>query len=490
MKISNVLWGVLCSLLLVLSCTSPQPESMMDVFNRINEEALQHSEAYMRLGEASEQIGHRLTGSENGAASEEYVYQLLSSWGFDDVQYQPFEVQTWSRGSIAVQVGNSGSLLPVSAVSLAHSPVEADLEAEIIDLGNGLEEDYAKVGDKVSGKIALVYIGLLPGTAEGTQNLHRSEKTALATANGAVGIIIHNQVDGGVLLTGTASVTGSLIDIPAVCISKEDGASLRERLQNESIHAHIQMTNKADYIKARNVIATLPGAELPEEKIVVGGHLDSWDLATGAMDNGIGSFAVLDMARTFKALNLQPRRTIEFVMFMGEEQGLLGSRHYVKQAKEAGDLDQIKYMFNHDMTGNPIGYNAGGRPETEALINELGAMIMEVDSSTFKNQNRSGAGLHSDHQPFMLEGIPILSPVGSLEPSVFDCYHADCDDFTLVNEAHIRDNARFSSMLLYALADRQDLPSYRMEEEEIRDFLIRNGLRLKLQIGGDWRWEN
>jgi len=449
-----------------------------------------NSQAYMRLGEASQQVGHRLTGSSNGAAAEEYTFNLLKSYGFDDVVFQPFEVQTWSRGTIEVAVGPQGNLSAISAVSLAHSPVASDLEGEIIDLGNGLEDDYARVGEAVKGKIALVYIGLLPGTEAGTQNLHRSEKTALATDNGAVGIIIHNQVDGGVLLTGTASVTGSLIDIPAVCIGKEDGAALRERLQSERLYAHIQLTNFAEYIKARNVIATLKGAELPNEKIVVGGHLDSWDLATGAMDNGIGSFAVLDMARTFAALDLKPRRTIEFVMFMGEEQGLLGSRHYVTEAKAQGTLDQVKYMFNHDMTGNPVGFNAGGRPETEALINELGEMLMAIDDTNFKNRNRSGAGLHSDHQPFMLEGIPIISPVGQLEPHVFDCYHADCDDFNLVNEAHIRDNARYSSMLLYALADREELPSYRMGDEETKEFLIRNGLRLKLQIGGDWRWDN
>lgn len=472
------------------SCSTPQPESTEDIFRKINEEVLSRSEAYSRLGEASTTIGHRLTGSSNGAAAEEYTYNLLKSYGFDDVQYMPFEVQTWSRGTIDVKIGSKGNLAPFSAVSLAHSPVESDLEAELIDLGNGLEEDYARVGDAVKGKIALVYIGILPGSTPGAQNLHRSEKTALATENGAVGIIIHNQVDGGVLLTGTASVTGSLIDIPAVCIGKEDGAALRERLKSEKVFAHIQMTNQADYIKARNVIATLKGSELPNEKIVVGGHLDSWDLATGAMDNGIGSFAVLDMARTFKALHLKPRRTIEFVMFMGEEQGLLGSRHYVEEAVKNGSIEQVRYMFNHDMTGNPVGYNAGGRPETEALLAEIGTMMMGIDSATFKNANRSGAGLHSDHQPFMLQGISTISPVGQLEPHVFGCYHADCDDFSLVNEVHIRDNVRFSSMLLYALADREELPAYRMSDEETKDFLIRNGLRLKLKIGGDWRWED
>ncbi len=477
------------SALIFTACEAPKEETGA-VFQKINTEVLANSKAYSTLQEATSTIGHRLTGSPNGAQAEEYTYNLLKSYGFEDVQYMPFEVQTWTRGTIDVQIGKPGALETFSAVSLAHSPVEVNMEAEIIDLGNGLEADYERVGDAVQGKIALVYIGILPGSEEGASNLHRSEKTALATDNGAIGIIIHNQVDGGVLLTGTASVTGSLIDIPAVCISKEDGAALRERLQTETIHASIAMTNTADYIKARNVIATLKGSELPDEKILVGGHLDSWDLATGATDNGIGSFAVLDMARTFKALDLKPRRTIEFVMFMGEEQGLLGSRYYVDQAVADGSIDKVKYMFNHDMTGNPVGYNAGGRPETADMLNTVGQLIMNIDSTTFKNSNRNGAGLHSDHQPFMLQGIPTISPVGQLDPGIFGCYHADCDDFNLINEAHIRDNVRFSSMVLYSLADSETLPSSRMSDEETKEFLIRSGLRLKLTIGGDWRWEN
>jgi carboxypeptidase Q len=477
------------SLAIFSSCSTPEKEEIASVFQRINQEVLTNSKAYSSLQEATSTIGHRLTGSENGERAEEFTFNLLKSYGFEDVKYMPFEVQTWSRGDIEVKIANAaGEMELASAVSLAHSPVEADVLAEIVDLGNGLEEDYAASAGAVNGKIALVYIGILPGSAPGTQNLHRSEKTALAIENGAIGIIIYNQVDGGVLLTGTASVTGMLISIPAVCIGKEDGLSLKERLQTEKVLAHIKMSNKADMIRARNVIATLPGSELPEEKILIGGHLDSWDLATGATDNGIGSFAILDMARTFKALNLKPRRSIEFVMFMGEEQGLLGSRAYVDKAVADGSIHAIRYMFNHDMTGNPQGFNAGGRVESEAFFAEIGEMIMAVDSSTFKNQNRSGAGLHSDHQPFMLQGISTLSPVGRLDPGIFACYHADCDDFNLINEAHIRDNVRFSGMMLYALADSPELPSYKMSDEETKEFLIRNGLRLKLKIGGDWRW--
>lgn len=488
MKTIRLLFTI--ALIGLFSCE--QEKKLSDVFQAINEEVKANSRAYETLGEATSTIGHRLTGSENGAKAEAYTHDLLKSYGFDDVKYFPFEVETWMRGDIEVKIGNirKRGYETYSAVSLAHSPVFADVDLEIVDMGNGLEADYAAKPGAVKDKIALVYIGILPNSPEGTSNLHRSEKTALATDNGAKGIIIINQVDGGVLLTGTASVTGGLIDIPAVCIGKEDGMALKETLKSKRMRADIKMTNTANLIKARNVIATIKGSELPDEKVIVGGHLDSWDLATGAIDNGIGSFAVLDMARTFKALDLKPKRTVEFIMFMGEEQGLLGSRAYVDAAVEDGSIDQIKYVMNQDMSGNPVGYNAAGRREAVSFFDEIGAEIMKVDSTTFKNQNRNGAGLHSDHQPFMLQGIPYTSSASNLERHIYGCYHSDCDDFDLVNKGHMENNVRFSSMMLYALADAEQLPAEKLDDAETKAFLEGNGLKLKLKIGGDWRWED
>lgn len=483
---------ILPMLALTVFACQPKEKSLNEVFQSINEEVKANSKAYETLGEATSTIGHRLTGSENGAKAEEYTFDLLKSYGFDDVKYFPFEVETWMRGDVEVKIGNlnKSGMETYSAVSLAHSPVSSDIDLEIVDMGNGLEADYAAKPGAVEGKIALVYIGVLPGSPEGTSNLHRSEKTALATENGAKGIIIINQVDGGVLLTGTASVTGGLIDIPAVCIGKEDGMALKETLSKKRMRADIQMTNTANKIKARDVIATIKGSEFPDEKIIVGGHLDSWDLATGAIDNGIGSFAVLDMARTFKALDLKPKRTIEFIMFMGEEQGLLGSRAYVNAAVEDGSIENIKYVMNQDMSGNPVGYNASGRPEAVAFFDNIGKEIMAVDSTTFKNNNRNGAGLHSDHQPFMLQGIPYTAPSSNLERHIYGCYHSDCDDFDLVNKEHMENNVRFSSMMLYALADADTLPAQKLNDAETKAFLEGNGLKLKLQIGGDWRWDD
>ncbi|MFD0795945.1 M20/M25/M40 family metallo-hydrolase [Maribacter chungangensis] len=480
----KIILFTIASLCLCACTETKKQETQAELFARIDTEIQQNSRAYSTLQEASETIGHRLTGSENGAKAEEYTYNLFKEYGYEDVQYQTFEVEAWARGTVALEIDDE----PMKVVTLGHSPIKADVTGEIMDLGNGLEADYLEDPDGVRGKIALVYINILEGSPEGLTNLHRSEKTALAMKYGAIGIIIINQVPNGVLLTGTASVTGALIPIPAVCIGMEDGLGLKEKLKKQTVSAYIEMTNKSDVIKARNVVATLQGSELPQEEIVLGGHLDSWDLASGAIDNGIGSFAIIDIARAFKANNLQPKRTIKFIMFMGEEQGLLGSKYLVNQAIENNTIDSIKYMMNLDMAGNPIGMNAGGKLENEAFFTELGAAIQQQDS-IYQNTFSNRSGLHSDHQPFMLEGVPILSIHSNLDRAVYGCYHSDCDHFDLVNKDHITNTARFGTMMLYGLANAETLPATKMDSETTKQFMIDNNLKEKLIIGGDWKWE-
>jgi hypothetical protein len=468
-----------------IACSQPTP----DIYDQINKEVLLNSQAYADLKEETSVIGHRLTGSENGARAEQYVFDKLKAYGFTEVEFQEFEVEAWSRETLEASITLNGQTAELKAVTLGHSPVEASVDAAIVDMGNGLVEDYEGVGDKLQGKLALVYINILPDSGEGKKNLHRSEKAALAIQHGAAGVIIFNQVPHGVLLTGTASVDGNLLPVPAISIGYEDGMTIMENLgQGNTVTAALWMTNYSGPIKARNVVATLPGKELPDEEIIIGGHLDSWDLATGAIDNGIGSFAVLDIARTFIANNLQPKRTMKFALFMGEEQGLLGSRHYVTEAKNSGEIDKIKFMMNLDMTGNPIGINVSSPNIDTTFFPRLNERLAAIDT-VYKGSFGSRAGLHSDHQPFMLEGIPILSLRSNLDRSIYRCYHADCDDFSLVDEEHIRNTTRFGSMIVYTVANAEHLPAPTLSSEATKAYMIANNLEENLRMQGDWRWD-
>ncbi len=482
----NVLALAAGGLLILFSGFGPGDKKWEKVFSKLDRDIRNNSKAYQTLGNATRQIGHRLTGSPNGAKAEEYAYNLFKSYGFADVQYQPFEVEAWMRDTVTLSIAPSSSdnFREVPVVSLAHSPVSSSLKGEIVDVGNGLEEDFEAIKEKIKGKVALANIGLVGVT--GKKNLHRSEKTALAIRYGASGIIMVNGAPGKILLTGTASVTGALISIPAVCISNDSGKELRIWLNEEApLEAHIDMRNISRKIKARNVIATLKGKS--DDKVVIGGHLDSWDLSTGAIDNGIGSFAVIDIARAFKSLKIKPERTIQFVLFMGEEQGLLGSKYFVKDLKATGGIERISYMLNLDMTNDPKGANSFGRDEMSSFFQQVGDAIHEVDKN-YKNELANRAGLHSDHQPFMLEGVPIAGLAGHLDPSVLQCYHADCDSFDLVNEEQLKSTVRIASMYLYALATADNLAVKKLSDEKTKDFLISQGLKQELVLGQEWRW--
>lgn len=457
-------------------------QTNQQVLDLINKEVQQNSEAYQQLKKATETIGHRATGTENGRIAEEYAANLLRSYGYD-VSFQEFTFSGWNRRSLDLKINNQ----PIKAVALAHSPENVSLSGELIDLGNGLEEDYKKIGDKVKGKIVFAALGLLDGTPKEIENLHRSEKTALAEKYGAKGIILFNRPAGGILLTGTASVTGEIIKIPAINISLEDGLKIKENLSKGKEIAKIEMKNDVGQMKGRNIIAKKIGSKFPNEKIVLGGHLDSWDLATGAIDNGVGSFSVMDIARTYKKLNLQNDRTIEFVLFMGEEVGLIGSKYYVNQALKDGSINQIKAMSNMDMTTNPKSYYStmeSNLPILTDYANDVQKVIPDFKLKTF-----ASVDLHSDHQPFMLQGVPIIGLSDSqFTKGALNCYHANCDTFDYVEEIGLKNNVILETYLLYRLSNLKEIPSKRWNEQEVKEALIKGNLETPLRISGDWRW--
>lgn len=466
-------------------------DNWVEEFKQIDQEVEKNSQAYSRLGESIQLIGHRMTGSVNGTQAEEYVKNLLESYGFDEVEFQEFEMNGWLRGalSLEVQSGSSSSKLAIPAQSLAYSPANVDMNADLVDMGNGLESDYEANPELAKGKIVVAALNLLPGSPSGTSNVHRSSKVALAARYGAKGIILFNSVAGGTLLTGTASIDGSVLQIPAINIGLEDGMKLKEALKGNAHVGFIKMTNQVGKMKARNVIARIKGQEFPNEKVVVGGHMDSWDLSPGAVDNGLGSFSVIDMARTLKVLNLKPRRTLEFVLFMGEEQGLLGSRAYVKRAVEEGTLDQIRFMMNYDMTNNPSSFTAS-REESKAFLEGIAKQVNQVLPNFNTNVNPR-AGLYSDHQPFMLQGIAIGGAGGGrLSQKASQCYHADCDEFSLINEVEMKQTVRVGAMLAFAVADASEIPLKKQTDSEIHEMMLKYNLKDGLKMSFDWRWND
>ncbi|MEZ4739126.1 MAG: M28 family peptidase [Flavobacteriales bacterium] len=447
----------------------------------------QSRQAYDWLAISSARIGHRLTGSPQGRAAEAFADSIWRTTTLDTVYAHAFEADAWSRGMVKLTIGDGAGFLHLSCVALANTPLEAVVEAPLIDAGNGLPEDLARLEGRTKGAALLVNIGLVAAT-EGKANLHRSEKAKLALDAGASAIIFVNQVTGGVLLTGTASIDGALIPVPAVCIATEDGAALRERLaQGIPLTARLEMRNQSERVRAQNIIGELRGSEWPDEVILVGGHLDSWDLATGATDNGLGSFSILDMARLLAQMPERPRRTVRFVLFMGEEQGLLGSRSLVREYERTGSLEHVRCMVNMDMCGNPQGFGVGGPEGWGRTLAEVCSTIHELDTIDFSGNTSEQVWLHSDHQPFLLAGVPVIYPLSDLGKHIYGCYHSSCDDIHLVEPRAMTNNVRFVGALLLILSGMGTLPPH-FTEAELQARLIEAGLEGPLRIGGDWPW--
>lgn len=479
----------LVCLLLALACQHAAVDALSqhDRLLAFDRNAQREAMGYQWLRWSVERIGHRLTGSEQGAKAEAAADSLFRIGGLPVVQRFPFTAQAWSRGTVQLTIGDGGGYLHLPAVALANTPLEALVEAPLIDAGNGLPDDLDRLGDRLKGSAVLVNIGLVAGK-EGQRNLHRSEKAKLAMDRGAAALVFVNQAEGHVLLTGTASIDGALIPVPAACIAAEDGTALRERLASgQSLTARLGMRNRSAMVQASNVVAEIPGAVKPEEVILVGGHLDSWDLATGATDNGLGSYSILDLARAMAALPERPERTIRFVLFMGEEQGLLGSRALVDHYRRTGELDRVKCMINLDMSGNPQGFGVGGPAGWAELLKRSCATIRELDSTVFAGRVSEEVWLHSDHQPFLLAGVPVIYPLSDLGKHVYGCYHSSCDDIHLVDPQAMVNNVRFVGALLLLLSAEEGLPGH-FTVAALKERLVSAGLEQPLRIGGDWPW--
>lgn len=443
---------------------------------------------YPELQKACATIGHRLTGSAQGKQAEEWIYRVLREKGISDVAFDPFEIQAWKRKSCSLEIVpyRSDNYLKIEAVSLANA-ASGSGSWHLVDGGDGLASDFKKLGSRIKGNFVLVNLGLTR-TDSGRTNLHRAEKAALAFKAGAGGILFVHPKPGQILLTGTASLKGDELPIPAVCISGDDGVLLRHWMASEKLMAELKVENGRISGSARNVVARIPAGIPTRETILLCGHLDSWDLATGAMDNGIGSFSLLDIAAAVHQVQPFLRRNVVFLWTMGEEQGLLGSRHFVKQLKSSGKLGDIKVVLNLDMTGNPAGLNDFAWPGAQKWV-EKWNKIYRKHVPSYPGLHVHKPDLHSDHQPFMLEGVPVFTAVSQMPDSVYRCYHANCDGIEWVNPADMRQNGYFFSALTLGLSQAGSLPFRDMPLPKRMKWLERHGLKEKLKISGEWEWK-
>lgn len=472
-----------------VSMLNLQAQDLPDsVFAGITRFVKLNSSGFQQLNKACREIGHRLTGSDNGARAEELMHAAFRSAGLEKVSFFPFPIRTWKRGSseLHVAAASSDHFVPVKSVSLANAGSGKGL-FRIVDAGDGLEADLKMLKSDLKGNCILVNLGLTQKDSN-RQNLHRAEKVSLAIRYGASSVLFVHPKEGEMVLTGTASLEGIPVEIPALCISGREGAAIRRWMKERPQMAEIDVKNEISEGKARNVMAWVEAENPVRESILVCGHLDSWDLGTGAVDNGIGSFTIPDIARAIHHYRKYLKRNVIFLLTMGEEQGLLGSRALAAQWLKEGKLGDIKAVVNMDMVGNPISINDFDWPGAEVFFTGTDSVIAR-NLPEFTGKRSHAPGLHSDHQPFMLEGIPSFSMNSSLPDSVYQCYHADCDNIDLVKEFYMKNSAIAHSLMVLDLASRKQPGFGRMKPKMLANWLKSHRLKEKLEISGEWKWK-
>ncbi len=238
-------------------------------------------------------------------------------------------------------------------------------------------------------------------------------------------------------------------------------------------------------VEQQNVVGESRGYEKPDEAVILGAHLDSWELGTGALDNGCNAALVIEAARAIKATGLLPRRTIRFVLFSGEEQGTIGSFEYVKAHRT--ELDKIRAMITFDAgIGRVTGYSLGGRRDTEAGLRE----VLKPLESWGANNHTHDASFGTDNFDFLLEGVPTLV-ANQEEANYLPNYHAASDTLDKVDMRELKLHTVLAALTAWGITDRTEPLGKRLTRSEIETQMKETGLDQQLKTLGYWdAWQS
>jgi Zn-dependent M28 family amino/carboxypeptidase len=299
---------------------------------------------------------------------------------------------------------------------------------------------------------------------------------------GAAGMLYQNRLEGNLPVLGMCW-HGGLSPVPGIGISREAGESLQRMLQRgEKVVLRLRADNLSGDVRSANVIGEIPGRG--PDVVVVGAHLDSWANGQGAVDNGTGSVVLLEAARAIRAAGIRPEATIRFVLFMGEEMGLDGSRSYVET--HAKELGRHRAMINLDMEGTPLGLRAMGRDDAGPWLTEL---LGDLDAFDLTEGVSYRASLYGDHHFFLLSGVPVLMPVSRIENDAARFYHTSADTYDKVTFRQLSLDAAFVAAVALELACTEEPVMRRIDREGMKEFIERHGLKGAIEVWGGWDYE-
>ncbi len=439
------------------------------------------------LQELCDQIGGRVTGSKSNEKAIEWAYSKLREAKVK-VWKQDFEMPVmWDEKASKFRISGDLNFRPLAVAKYQTMP--GNYVGRLIDVGMGTEEEVAQVTEELKDNFALVETDLC-FDIDGLFNeyIHASKVEALLREKKVKGIVFMASRPQKLLYRFIPSkVTEN--DLPQFVMAREDAKRCQRSIRIGK-QLNFLTTVKAEIggkFTSSNILAEIPGTELKEEVILIGAHLDSWALGTGANDNGCNVSMLIDIARQLKKLNLKPKRTIRFALWNGEEQGYFGSWAYTKQNQSS--LDNHKMAMSVDIgSGEIIGFFTNGREDLTSLMNTLVKPIDPDSSLTMINVPIVG----TDNFDFMLEGIPNL--VASHKPASYGInYHASSDTYDKVDLKSLKQNTKLiaSVLWLYANADPKFINLPRNSRKEIESIFQKFDLEFSMRMFNVWdSWKN
>src|ERR1700723_1894052 len=455
--------GLVALFLLTFTFFAAAPPAGTDDASVIIQEALKPSPLESDLHHLTDEIGGRIPGPPAMQHAVQWGLQAFKAAGADMLHTEGFTIPvSWSEGATEMiatafyEVGEAkgGGMLPivihVHAVSIAWAPAMAPTKhIPIVDVGEGTALDFKNAGD-ISGKLVLVHSVVLKTWDDLFAEYTKAPPIIdLAVKGKAVAIAFIATREHDILYRHTNSDAGEVDRLPMVLVAREDGERIARLLaSHHPMWADLSIPNQiGGPIKTSNVIAEVRGSEKPDEFVILGAHLDSWELGTGALDNGCNAALVVDALRTIKASGVKPRRSMRFILFSGEEEGLLGSRAYAFNHR--AELDKAAGVVVYDSgTGKTTGFSLGGRKDVLPIAKELIAPLAQFDVKELKLDIEWG----TDHFDFMLEGVPTFV-ADQLEANYLENYHAVSDTYDKVDFPQLKKHVAEAAQLSVALAD-------------------------------------
>jgi carboxypeptidase Q len=464
----------------------PESDGTQQRLVAIGAAGMMHTVAYQWLTELSDDIGPRVTGSPAARKAVAWGVEKMKSIGLTNVHTEQWTLpKGWTRGkSTAEMIAPLRRPLYVSAMGWTGS-TPGDVEADVMPANLLKLDELTQDAARFRGKIVVMTVdGALPANP-GPLIAQYCEFAKAVQESGAVALIggQGGAKEQGMHLTHTGAVLcASDFKMPVLSIAAEDQGQI-ERLvargQAVRLRLNVQNTFTSGPVPSENVVGEIQGSEKPEQILVVGAHLDSWDLATGSTDDGTGVCTVLAAASAIQKSGVRPRRTLRFVLFTGEEQGTLGSKAYTRL--HAGELQNHVAAMLIDSGQGPIVDVDLGRTDVVARFAPFANALRGFRELKFKDR----ASFGTDSGPFILVGLPGIT-FQQDSPEYRYTIHSAADTLDTVKPDVLAQNASIMAITAFWLADRPERFAAPWPPEKTARMLRDQGAYERLNSSGQW----